>query len=81
MSNFPDTYILTKEEFKEVREFLKMTQPQYANKLGYVSGAVIISFKENGKTPISKKDSIMLKVHYDQMMLARQKTKKVKQHA
>lgn len=66
----PDDYIFTKEEFKSIREYLGLPQDKFAEKLGYRSGAVIISFKENGERNITKQDTIMLMPHYNKMRAA-----------
>lgn len=51
---------LTPEEFKAVREHLKLTQQEFALRLGYKSNA-IISLKEEGKSPITGRDMLLIK--------------------
>lgn len=64
----PENYILTKEEFKIIREFLKRTQEDFGIMLGYRSKGVMISYKETGAKPITKSDTIILLPYYDSAM-------------
>jgi DNA-binding transcriptional regulator YiaG len=70
--------ILSKEEFKAVREFLNESQKTFAERLGYSSGAVIISKKETGDRNITQQDTIILKPHYDAMRAEMESFKKSK---
>lgn len=56
--------IFTKEQFKAIRLHLGLSQKDFAEKLGYKSGAVMISFKENGHKIITKTDTIILMPDY-----------------
>lgn len=50
---------LTKADFKRIREHLKMTQEEFAAKLGYSSN-ITIAYKESGKRGITSRDKLML---------------------
>lgn len=51
---------MTKEEFRQIRKQMKMTQAQLAEEMGY-SASERISEKETGIRSITARDVIMLK--------------------
>lgn len=53
---------MTKEEFKQIRKDLGMTQEEFASLLGYSDRQIILR-KENGLRGISKQDEIIIDLH------------------
>lgn len=51
--------MMTKEEFKQARKNLGLSQIKMAEKLGY-SRVMTISDKENGKRSVTRQDEIIL---------------------
>jgi transcriptional regulator with XRE-family HTH domain len=65
MTQTIDNLSLSAENLKKIREYVGKTQAQMAIALGY-SGFVAINRKENGVSPITRQDEIIVSLRFTQ---------------